>query len=152
MTSIVITSASAIKLRERSIQLLLEKNKSVHFIFRRVDYNVAKSERNINIPLEPNYQNDICLNKFIIKSDKLTCYLLNYYSASFSNLIHKAKVMIIKNLKRLASSFELISLPIPSFYLKPSIIEDIVNFIVLRLFYSLREDLNNIKRIKGKNK
>ena len=58
MNSIVIaiTGASAMQIGERSIQVLLENNKSVDLILSKGAYEVAKSERNINIPVEPNAQ------------------------------------------------------------------------------------------------
>ena len=50
---IAITGASAIQLGERSIQLLLENNRNVELILSKGAYEVAKSERNIHIPVEP---------------------------------------------------------------------------------------------------
>tara|TARA_Y100001968_G_scaffold314555_1_gene340088 strand:- start:14 stop:187 length:174 start_codon:yes stop_codon:yes gene_type:complete len=42
--------------------------------------------------------------------------------------------------------------PIPAWYTNPQIIEDIIDFIVVKLFDSLGEDLNYIKRWDGPNK
>ena len=50
---IAITGASAMQLGERSIQLLLENNKKIDLILSKGAYEVAKRERNINIPIEP---------------------------------------------------------------------------------------------------
>ena len=60
MSSIVlaITGASALQLGERSIQILLENCRSVDLILSKGAYEVAKSERNINIPVEPKAQAD----------------------------------------------------------------------------------------------
>ena len=60
---IAITGASAMQLGERSIQLLLENNQSVDLILSKGAYEVAKSERNINIPVEPNTQTEFWRNK-----------------------------------------------------------------------------------------
>ena len=62
------------------------------------------------------------------------------------NLIH------IENIKRLAKAGALIVPPIPAWYTNPETIEDIIDFIVVRLFDSLGEDLNNIRRWDGPNK
>ena len=65
MSSIVlaITGASALQLGERSIQILLENCRSVDLILSKGAYEVAKSERNINIPVEPKSQADYWRNK-----------------------------------------------------------------------------------------
>ena len=62
------------------------------------------------------------------------------------NLIH------IENIKRLATAGALIVPPIPAWYTNPKTIEDIIDFMVVRLFDSLGEDLDNIKRWEGPNK
>ena len=61
------------------------------------------------------------------------------------NLIH------IENIKRLATAGALIVPPIPAWYTNPKTIEDIIDFIVVRLFDSLGENLNYIKRWDGRN-
>ena len=202
MASIVIaiTGASAIQLGERSIQLLLENNKTVDLILSKGAYEVAKSERNINIPVEPNAQSDYWINKLRVNSGKLTCYRWNDHSASIASGSHKTKGMVIvpcsmgtlgriasgfsldliercadvhlkenrpliispresplnlihiDNLKRLATAGAQIVPPIPAWYTNPHTIEDMIDFIVNRLFDSLGEDLSCIKRWEGPNK
>ena len=202
MRSIVlaITGASAIQLGERSIQLLLENNKTVDLILSKGAYEVAKSERNINIPVEPNSQVDFWRNKLSVESGKLTCYRWNDHSASIASGSHKTKGMVIvpcsmgklgriasgfsidliercadvhlkenrplvisprespfnlihiENLKRLSSAGALIVPPIPAWYTNPKTIEDIIDFIVVRLFDSLGEDLSTIQRWGSSNK
>ena len=73
MSSIVIaiTGASAMQIGERSIQLLLENNKTVDLILSKGAYEVAKSERNINIPVEPKAQIDFWRNKLCVQSGHL---------------------------------------------------------------------------------
>ena len=202
MTSIVIaiTGASAMQIGERSVQLLLENNRSVDLILSKGAYEVAKSERNINIPVEPNAQRDFWFNQLKVKSGKLKCYRWNDHSASIASGSHKTKGMVIvpcsmgtlgriasgfsldliercadvhlkehrpliispresplnlihiDNIKRLAIAGALIVPPIPAWYTNPQNIEDIIDFIVVRLFDSLGEDLNYIKRWDGPNK
>ena len=197
---IAITGASAMQLGERSIQLLLENNKTVDLILSKGAYAVAKSERNMNIPVDPKAQNEFWRNKLGIESGNLTCYRWNDHSASIASGSHKTKGMVIvpcsmgtlgriasgfsldliercadvhlkenrpliisprespfnlihiENIKRLATAGALIVPPIPAWYTKPKTIEDIIDFMVVRLFDSLGEDLDNIKRWDGPNK
>ena len=199
MSSIVvaITGASAMQIGERSIQLLLQNNRSVDLILSKGAYAVAKSERNINIPVDPKAQTDFWLNKLEAKSGKLKCYRWNDHSASIASGSHKTKGMVIvpcsmgtlgriasgfsldliercadvhlkenrpliispresplnlihiDNIKRLAAAGALIVPPIPAWYTNPKTIEDIIDFIVVRLFDSLGENLDYIKRWDG---
>ena len=199
MKSIVIavTGASAMQLGERSIQLLLENNLSVDLILSKGAYEVAKSERNINIPVEPNAQCDFWRNKLNVKSGKLTCYRWNDHAASIASGSHKTKGMVIvpcsmgtlgriasgfsldliercadvhlkenrpliisprespfnlihiENIKRLATAGALIVPPIPAWYTNPKTIDDIIDFIVARIFDSLGEDIEIIRRWDG---
>ena len=202
MSSIVIaiTGASAMQIGERSIQLLLENNKTVDLILSKGAYEVAKSERNINIPVESTSQADFWRNKLNVEAGKLTCFRWNDHSAPIASGSHKTQGMVIVpcsmgTLGRIASGFSLdliercadvhlkenrpliisprespfnlihlenlnilaragatIVPPIPAWYTNPKSIEDIIDFIVVRLFDSLGEDLGNIKRWVGPNK
>ena len=194
---IAITGASAMQLGERSIQLLLENNKNVDLILSKGAYEVAKSERNINIPVESTSQADFWRNKLNVEAGKLTCYRWNDHSAPIASGSHKTQGMVIVpcsmgTLGRIASGFSLdliercadvhlkenrpliisprespfnlihlenlnilaragatIVPPIPAWYTNPKTIEDIIDFIVVRLFDSLGEDLENINRWVG---
>ena len=199
MTSIVIaiTGASAMQLGERSIQLLLENNKTVDLILSKGAYEVAKSERNLNIPVDPSSQVNFWRNNLKVDSGNLTCYRWNDHSASIASGSHKTKGMVIvpcsmgtlgriasgfsldliercadvhlkenrpliisprespfnlihlENLKLLMNAGALIVPPIPAWYTNPKTIDDLIDFIVVRLFDSLDEDLDNIKRWDG---
>ena len=194
---IAITGASAIQLGERSIQLLLQNNKTVDLIISKGAYEVAKSERNLNIPIEPKNQSYFWREKLNVQSGELTCYRWNDHSASIASGSHKTKGMVIvpcsmgtlgriasgfsldfiercadvhlkenrrliispresplslihiENIKRLAIAGASIVPPIPAWYTNPQTIEDIIDFIVVRLFDSLGEDFNYIKRWNG---
>ena len=202
MKSIVIsiTGASAMQIGERSIQVLLENNQNVDLILSKGAYEVAKSERNINIPVEPNAQREFWRDKLEVKSGKLTCYRWNDHSASIASGSYKTKGMVIvpcsmgtlgriasgfsldliercadvhlkenrpliisprespfslihiENLNRLAKAGALIVPPIPAWYTNPKTLEDMIDFIVVRLFDTLGEDLYKIKRWVGPNK
>ena len=194
---IAITGASAMQLGERSIQLLLENNLSVDLILSKGAYEVAKSERNINIPVEPNAQSDFWRNKLNVKSGKLTCYRWNDHAASIASGSHKTKGMVIvpcsmgtlgriasgfsldliercadvhlkenrpliisprespfnlihiENLKRIAIAGAIVVPPIPAWYTNPKTVEDIIDFIVVRLFDSLGEKFEHKDRWDG---
>tara|TARA_B100000579_G_scaffold410636_1_gene400720 strand:+ start:51 stop:659 length:609 start_codon:yes stop_codon:yes gene_type:complete len=195
-----ITGASAMQIGERSIQMLLENNQSVDLILSKGAYEVAKSERNINIPVDPNFQADFWRNRFGVESGKLTCYRWNDHAASIASGSHKTKGMVIvpcsmgtlgriasgfsldliercadvhlkenrpliispresplnlihiDNLKRLATAGALIVPPIPAWYTNPKTIEDLIDFIVVRLFDSLGENFEYVKRWDGPTK
>ena len=202
MRSIVlaITGASAMQLGERSLQLLLENNKKVDLILSKGAYEVSKSERNINIPVEPIAQAGFWRAKLNVQAGQLTCYRWNDHSASIASGSHKTKGMVIvpcsmgtlgriasgfsldliercadvhlkenrpliisprespfnlihiENINKIAKAGALIVPPIPAWYTNPKTIEDIIDFIVVRLFDSLGEDLDQIKRWVGPNK
>ena len=197
---IAITGASAMQIGERAVQLLLENNQSVDLILSKGAYEVAKSERSINIPVEPKAQCEFWRNKLEVKSGQLRCYRWNDHSASIASGSHKTKGMVIvpcsmgtlgriasgfsldliercadvhlkenrpliispresplnlihiENIKRLATAGALIVPPIPAWYTNPQTIEDLIDFIVVRLFDSLGEDFNYIQRWCGPNK
>tara|TARA_Y100001968_G_scaffold136799_1_gene124975 strand:- start:16261 stop:16869 length:609 start_codon:yes stop_codon:yes gene_type:complete len=199
MESIVlaITGASALQLGERSLQLLLENNKKVDLIISKGAYEVAKSERNINIPVESKSQCAFWRKKLGVESGDLTCYRWNDHSASIASGSHKTKGMVIvpcsmgtlgriasgfsldliercadvhlkehrrliispresplsmihiENFRRIATAGAIIVPPIPAWYTNPQTIEDIIDFIVTRLFDSLGEELDLIKRWNG---
>ena len=135
---IAITEASAMQIGERSTQLL-ENNQSVDLILSKGSYEVTESERNINIPVEQNAQFDFWRNKLNIESGKLNSYRWNDHSAYIASGSHKRIGMVIFP-------------SIPAWYTNPQTIEDVIDFIVVRLFDSLGEDLNYIRRWKGPNK
>ncbi len=197
---IAITGASAMQLGERSVQLLLQNNKTVDLILSKGAYEVAKSERNLNIPVEPNAQEVFWRKKLKVEKGSLNCYRWNDHSASIASGSHKTKGMVIvpcsmgtlgriasgfsldliercadvhlkenrpliispretpfslihiENINRLAKAGASIVPPIPAWYTNPKTIDDIIDFIVVRLFDSLGEDFDNIKRWVGPNK
>ena len=197
---IAITGASAMQLGERSVQLLLENNKNIDLILSKGAYEVAKSERNINIPIDPISQTNFWRNKLKVETGKLTCFRWNDQAATIASGSHKTKGMVIvpcsmgtlgriasglsldliercadvhlkenrpliispresplnlihiENIKRISSAGALIVPPIPAWYTNPKTIDDMIDFIVVRLLDSLGEDLQNIKRWDGQKK
>ena len=202
MDSIVlaITGASAIQLGERSLKLLLENNRKVDLILSKGAYEVAKSERNLNIPIETKAQNIFWRERLNVHTGELICHRWNDHAASIASGSYKTKGMVIvpcsmgtlgrissgfslnliercadvhlkenrpllispretplnlihiENMKRLALAGALIIPPIPAWYSNPKSIEDLIDFIVVRLFDSLGEDLRRIDRWNGPKK
>ena len=107
---IAITGASAMQIGERTVQLLLENNNNVDLILSKGAYEVAKSERNLNIPVEPKSQADFWRNKLRVESGHLNCFRWNDHSANIASGSHKTKGMVIVpcsmgTLGRIASGF-----------------------------------------------
>ena len=197
---LAITGASAIQLGERSLQLLLENNRRVDLILSKGAYEVAKSERNLNIPVDPISQSSFWRERLNVESGKLTCYRWNDHAASIASGSYKTNGMVIvpcsmgtlgrissgfsldliercadvhlkenrplvispresplnlihiENIKRMANAGALIVPPIPAWYTNPTTIEDMIDFIVVRLFDSIGENFDNIKRWDGPKK
>ena len=194
---LAITGASAIQLGERSLQLLLQNHKKVDLILSKGAYEVAKSERNINIPVDPKSQCAYWRNYLGVNDGELTCYRWNDHAATIASGSHKTKGMVIvpcsmgtlgrissgfsldliercadvhlkenrpliisprespfnlihiENISRLAKAGALIVPPIPAWYTNPKSIEEMIDFIVVRLFDSLGDELEQIKRWEG---
>ena len=202
MDSIVlaITGASAIQLGERSLQLLLENNRKVDLILSKSAYEVAKSERNLRIPVETKAQGIFWRERLNVLTGELCCHRWNDNSAPIASGSYKTKGMVIvpcsmgtlgriasgvslsliercadvhlkesrtllispretplnlihiENMKKLILAGALIVPPIPAWYTNPTSIEDLIDFIVVRLFDSLNENLNDINRWQGPKK
>tara|TARA_B100000965_G_C19429995_1_gene686054 strand:+ start:142 stop:750 length:609 start_codon:yes stop_codon:yes gene_type:complete len=202
MDSIVLamTGASAIQLGERSLKLLLENNKKVDLILSKGAYEVAKSERNINIPVEPKAQSIFWRERLSVELGQINCHRWNDNSASIASGSHKTKGMVIvpcsmgtlgriasgvsfgliercadvhlkekrpliispresplnlihiENIKCLAIAGASIVPPIPAWYTNPKDIDELIDFIVVRLFDSLGEELKSINRWHGSKK
>ena len=97
MKSIVVAIKfkSAIKLLERFIQLFLENNKDLDLILRKGYYEVAISERDINIPVELIAPVIFSRNKQKVQTVKLTFYRYNYQSELISCGVYKSKVILV---------------------------------------------------------
>ncbi len=199
MESIVlaITGASAIQLGERSLQLLLANNRKVDLILSKGAYEVAKSERKLNIPVESKAQNHFWRERLNVQKGELLCHRWNDHAASIASGSYKTKGMVIvpcsmgklgriasgfsldliercadvhlkesrpllispretplnlihiENMKKLASAGALIIPPIPAWYTNPKTVEDLIDFIVVRLFDSLGENFGKIDRWSG---
>jgi len=194
---LAITGASALQLGERAIHLLLNNNKDIHLILSKGAYEVAKSERGINIPVEPKSQAKYWREKFMTNKGQITCYRWNDNAASIASGSYKTKAMVIvpctmgtigriasgvsmnliercadvhlkenrrlilaprespfnlihmKNMTLLCESGASIVPPIPSWYSNPNSLEEMIDFIVVRLFDSIGEELSPINRWKG---
>ena len=191
------TGASALQLGERSLQLLLLKNKTVELILSKGAYEVAKSERQLNIPVDPKSQERFWRDRLNTDNGILKCHRWNDHSAPVASGSYSTKGMVIvpcsmgtlgrissgfgegliercadvhlkegrplilsprespynlihvNNMKLLMEAGAKIIPPIPAWYTNPNSIEDIIDFIVVRLFDSLDEDLQELNRWNG---
>ena len=191
---LAVTGASAQPLAERTIQLLLEANKTVHLVLSKGSYEVWASERQIIIPSDKYAQENFWRNRLNTQKGNLICHSAHDLSASIASGSYKTKGMVIipcsmgtvgriasgissnliersadvhikesrplivcpresplslihlNNLTLLAKAGVKIFPPIPSWYSQPQNIEEIIDFIVVRLFDSLGEDLKEVRR------
>ena len=194
---LAITGASALILGERSIQLLLKNNYDVSLILSKGAYQVAYSERNHKIPVDPNKQEKYWRERLNVNTGNLSCHKWNNHSADIASGSFKTEAMVIvpctmgtlgrissgysldliercadvhlkekrkliiaprespfsiihlKNMIKLAEAGVQIIPPIPAWYNNPKDIDELVDFMVVRLFDSFLDDLAPIKRWKG---
>ena len=192
-----VTGASAQILAERSIDLLLQANYSIHLILSKGAYEVWNSENNTHIPLDPLKQEKFWRERLNNFKGRITCHKWNENSASIASGSYKTNGMVIVpcsmgTLARIASGssinlvercadvhlkegrpliisprespFNLIHLRnmttlcesgarivpcIPSWYSQPKDIDEMIDFMVVRLFDSLNFDLKDINRWKA---
>lgn len=197
---LAITGASALQLGERALQLLLINKFEVHLILSRGAYEVALSERGLNIPVDPKRQELFWRERLETTDGNLKCHKWNDHSCEIASGSFKTKAMVIipctmgtigrissgysldliercadvhlkegrtliivpresplslihlKNMITLVKAGAKIVPPSPAWYSQPKTIEDIIDFIVVRLFDILDIDLAPINRWKGLNK
>ncbi len=193
---LALTGASALQLGEKAIELLLNSNYNVYLILSKGAYEVFKSERGINIPIDPIKQERYWRDRFNISTGYLKCHKWNDHSSSIASgsFITKAMVIVpctmgtigrissgysldliercadvhlkenrplllvpresplsiihLRNLISLAEAGAKIIPPIPSWYSKPNDLDEMINFIVVRMFDSLGINLGTINRWK----
>ena len=194
---LAVTGASALQLAERSIELLLKKDKVINLVLSKGSYKVFHAERGINIPIDPITQESYWREKFNTQKGTITCYRWNDNSAPIASGSYKTKGMVIvpcsmgtigrissgiskdliercadvhlkegrplilaprespfnlihlRNLTSLTEAGAKIVPPIPAWYNNPKTLEDMIDFIVVRLFDTLGEDIKQIDRWNG---
>ncbi|WP_269622905.1 flavin prenyltransferase UbiX [Prochlorococcus marinus] len=199
MSSLVIalTGASSQIIAERAIDLLLKSHQNLDIIISKGAYEVWKSEKGIQIPLEMKKQALFWRERLNNNSGKITCHKWNDNSANIASGSYTTKGMVIipcsmGTLGRIASGcsidliercadvhlkegrpliisprespFNLIHLKnmtllceagakiipcIPSWYSDPKTIDEMIDFMAVRLFDSFDFDLPKINRWKG---
>ena len=118
---LAVTGASAQPLAERSLQLLLANDRKVHFVLSRGAHEVFRAEQGLSIPVDP------------VIAPRETPW----------NLIH------LRNLTALAEAGATIAPPTPAWYTQPKSLSDMVDFLVVRLFDGLDEELAPLQRWTG---
>ena len=96
MSNVVATSrVSSRQMEERLIKVLPENNQSFNLILSEGTREVAKGERNTNIPDESNKQSVFWRNTLEVKTEKLNYHISIDNLASKALLSHKSNEMVI---------------------------------------------------------
>ena len=192
-----VTGASAQPLAERTLQLLLNKGRSVHLVLSKGAYGVFKAEQGLNIPISPKLQKSFWQERLKIKSGELICHHWDEHVAAIASGSYQTRAMLIvpcsmgtvgrinagvaigliercadvhlkegrplliaprempfnlihlRNLTSLAEAGATISPPIPAWYTQPNTLDEMVDFLVIRMLDGLEADLASLRRWNG---
>ncbi len=92
---IAVTGASAQPFAEKTLELLLSKDKEVNLILSKGAYQVWLSEMKIKIPIDPLQQESFWRERLNINTGKLKCYKWNDNSANIASGSYKTTGMVI---------------------------------------------------------
>ncbi|WP_320674639.1 flavin prenyltransferase UbiX [Prochlorococcus sp. MIT 1341] len=193
---LAITGASAQRLGERALQVLLEQEQNVHLIVSKGAHLVWESEIGIQIPVNPQLQEKFWRDHLGTSKGSLTCHKWNDQSACIASGSYKTRGMLIipstmgtvgriasgisldliertadvhlkesrpllicprempwnlihlRNLTSLAEAGAKIAPPIPGWYTDPKSVDDIVDFIIVRIFDSFGLEVIDFPRWK----
>ena len=193
-----VSGASAQPLAERALQLLLRQERNVHLIMSRGAHEVWSAEQSIQVPVDPDLQEQFWRNRLDVKTGSLTCHRWGDQAATIASgsVITRGMVIVpcsmgtvgriaagvasdllercadvhlkegrplvlaprempwslihLRNLTALAEAGARIAPPIPAWYSQPQNLSEMVDFLVVRLFDSLGEDLSPLKRWQGR--
>ena len=193
-----VSGASAQPLAERALQLLLQKERSVHLIMSRGAHEVWLAEQSIQVPVDPALQERFWRSRLNVETGSLICHRWGDQAATIASGSVATRGMVIvpcsmgtvgriaagvasdllercadvhlkegrplvlaprempwslihlRNLTTLAEAGARIAPPIPAWYSQPQNLGEMVDFLVVRLFDSLGEDLGPLKRWQGR--
>lgn len=193
-----VSGASAQPLAERAIQLLLRHHRSVHLIMSRGAHEVWSAEQSIQVPIDPDLQEQFWRTRLTVDTGSLTCHRWGDQAATIASGSVPTRGMVIvpcsmgtvgriaagvasdllercadvhlkegrplvlaprempwslihlRNLTALAEAGAKIAPPIPAWYSQPQNLNDMVDFLVVRLFDCFGEDLSPLKRWEGR--
>ena len=193
-----VSGASAQPLAERALQLLLQKDRSVHLIMSRGAHEVWLAEQSIQVPVDPELQERFWRSRLNVETGSLICHRWGDQAATIASGSVATRGMVIvpcsmgtvgriaagvasdllercadvhlkegrplvlaprempwslihlRNLTTLAEAGARIAPPIPAWYSQPQNLSEMVDFLVVRLFDSLGEDLSPLNRWQGR--
>ena len=189
-----VSGASAQPLAERALQLLLQRERSVHLIMSRGAHEVWLAEQSIQVPVDPELQERFWRTRLNVQTGSLICHRWGDQAATIASGSVATRGMVIvpcsmgtvgriaagvasdllercadvhlkegrplvlaprempwslihlRNLTTLAEAGARIAPPIPAWYSQPQNLSEMVDFLVVRLFDSLGEELSRVNR------
>ena len=192
-----VTGASAQPLAERALQLLLQRERTIHLVLSRGAHEVFRAEQGLSIPVEPQKQEAFWREHLKVSTGELICHRWNDQSAALASGSFRSKARVIlpcsmgtvgrisagvasdliercadvhlkesrpllivprempfnlihlRNLTALAEAGARIAAPIPAWYTRPTSLAEMVDFLVIRIFDGIDEDLAPLDRWKG---
>lgn len=193
-----VSGASAQPLAERALQLLLQRERSVHLIMSRGAHEVWLAEQSIQVPVDPELQERFWRTRLNVQTGSLICHRWGDQAATIASGSVATRGMVIvpcsmgtvgriaagvasdllercadvhlkegrplvlaprempwslihlRNLTTLAEAGARIAPPIPAWYCQPQNLSEMVDFLVVRLFDSLGEELSPLNRWQGR--
>jgi 4-hydroxy-3-polyprenylbenzoate decarboxylase len=193
-----VSGASAQPLAERALQLLLQRERSVHLIMSRGAHEVWLAEQSIQVPVDPELQERFWRTRLNVQTGSLICHRWGDQAATIASGSVATRGMVIvpcsmgtvgriaagvasdllercadvhlkegrplvlaprempwslihlRNLTTLAETGARIAPPIPAWYSQPQNLSEMVDFLVVRLFDSLGEELSPLNRWQGR--
>lgn len=193
-----VSGASAQPLAERALQLLLQRERSVHLIMSRGAHEVWLAEQSIQVPVDPELQERFWRTRLNVQTGSLICHRWGDQAATIASGSVATRGMVIvpcsmgtvgriaagvasdllercadvhlkegrplvlaprempwslihlRNLTTLAQAGARIAPPIPAWYSQPQNLSEMVDFLVVRLFDSLGEELSPLNRWQGR--
>ena len=193
-----VSGASAQPLAERALQLLLQRERSVHLIMSRGAHEVWLAEQSIQVPVDPELQEHFWRSRLNVQTGSLICHRWGDQAATIASGSVATRGMVIvpcsmgtvgriaagvasdllercadvhlkegrplvlaprempwslihlRNLTTLAEAGARIAPPIPAWYSQPQNLSEMVDFLVVRLFDSLGEELSPLNRWQGR--
>ncbi len=193
-----VSGASAQPLAERALQLLLQRERSVHLIMSRGAHEVWLAEQSIQVPVDPELQERFWRTRLNVQTGSLICHRWGDQAATIASGSVATRGMVIvpcsmgtvgriaagvasdllercadvhlkegrplvlaprempwslihlRNLTTLAEAGARIAPPIPAWYSQPQNLSEMIDFLVVRLFDSLGEELSPLNRWQGR--
>ena len=158
---LAVSGASAQPLAQRALQLLLQADEQVELVVSRGAIGVWQAELGIRVPSEPESQQEFWRERTGCHSGGLRCHRWNDQAAAIASGSHRTRGMVIcpretpwnlvhlRNLTALAEAGARIAPPVPAWYHRPSSLEEMVDFLVIRVFDCLGYDLGDLQRWSG---